>query len=173
VQLHITSLPCGRLGADARTFIEWLSAAGQSWWQVLPLGPPDRWRSPYKSRSAFACWPALLEHPDAPVSPSEEAEFRERQAYWIGDWERASGGRKAVLDQVRFEREWLELRHYAREHRVKLIGDMPLYVARDSVDHRCHPGLFEDGLVAGAPPDHYTAAGQRWGNPVYRWPAAV
>jgi 4-alpha-glucanotransferase len=170
VQLHVTSLPSGRLGADARAFVDWLGAAGQSWWQVLPLGPPDRWRSPYKSRSAFACWPALLEHPGASVSVSEEAGFRERQAFWISDWERAGGGRGAVLDQVRFEREWLALRGYAAERGVKLIGDMPLYVANASVDHRAHPQLFETELVAGAPPDLYTDRGQRWGNPVYSWP---
>ena len=54
VQLHITSLPGGRLGSEAFKFVDWLAAAGQSWWQVLPLGPPDRYRSPYKSSSAFA-----------------------------------------------------------------------------------------------------------------------
>jgi 4-alpha-glucanotransferase len=171
VQLHITSLPSGHLGDDARRFVDWLSAAGQSWWQVLPLGPPDRWGSPYKSRSAFACWPKLLEHPDAPVSVGEESDFSERQAYWIGDWEADGGGRAAVRDQVRFEREWLALRGYAAERGVRLIGDMPLYVAPGSVDHRHHPGLFEAGIVAGAPPDVYTEKGQRWGNPVYRWPA--
>jgi 4-alpha-glucanotransferase len=170
-QLHVTSLPSGRLGREAYEFVDWLSAAGQSWWQVLPLGPPDRWRSPYKSRSAFAGWPALLEHPQAPVSSEEEEDFRTRQSYWIGDWQRASGGRAALLDQIRFEREWLALRRYASEHGVRLIGDMPLYVARGSVDHQVHPELFEDGLVAGAPPDLYTSKGQHWGNPVYRWPA--
>ena len=50
VQLHITSLPGGRLGAEGFRFVDWLADAGQSWWQVLPLGPPDRHHSPYKSR---------------------------------------------------------------------------------------------------------------------------
>ena len=54
VQLHITSLPGGRLGPDAYRFVDWLAGAGQTWWQVLPLGPPDRHGSPYKARSAFA-----------------------------------------------------------------------------------------------------------------------
>src|SRR5579862_8803930 len=48
VLLHISSLPGGRLGREAFRFVDWLSAAGQSWWQVLPLGPPDRYGSPYK-----------------------------------------------------------------------------------------------------------------------------
>ena len=68
VQLHLTSLPDGRLGASAYRFVDWLADAGQSWWQVLPLGPPDRHRSPYKARSAFAAWPALLSQPRAPHS---------------------------------------------------------------------------------------------------------
>src|SRR5947209_4273368 len=110
VQLHITSLPDGRLGADARAFVRWLAAARQSYWQVLPVTPPDRWRSPYRSRSAFAGWPRLLERPDAEVSVGEEDDFRERNAFWLGSWERAAGGRRAVRDQVRFEREWQTLR---------------------------------------------------------------
>jgi len=57
VQLHPTSLPAGRLGPDAYAWVDWLAAAGQSWWQMLPLGPPDRYGSPYKARSAFAAWP--------------------------------------------------------------------------------------------------------------------
>ena len=54
IQMHLTSLPGGRVGPEAYRFADWLAAAGQSWWQVLPLGPPDRYRSPYKSKSAFA-----------------------------------------------------------------------------------------------------------------------
>src|SRR5881227_3894961 len=61
VQLHPTSLPGGRLGPEAYRFVDWLASAGQAWWQMLPLGPPDRYGSPYKSPSAFAAWPALLE----------------------------------------------------------------------------------------------------------------
>src|SRR5580704_10019593 len=76
VQLHITSLPSGRLDADAYAFVDWLAAAGQSWWQVLPLGPPDELGSPYRPRSAFACSPALLGDPGAAVSADEEAAFR-------------------------------------------------------------------------------------------------
>jgi 4-alpha-glucanotransferase len=71
VQLHPTSLPAGRLGREAFEFVDWLAAAGQSWWQMLPLGPPDRFRSPYKSRSAFASWRGLLADPAAPVSIDE------------------------------------------------------------------------------------------------------
>src|SRR3954469_9362507 len=68
VQLHPTSLPGGRLGRDAYAFVDWLADAGQTWWQMLPLGPPDRYGSPYKAASAFATWPGLLEKPRARVS---------------------------------------------------------------------------------------------------------
>src|SRR4051794_19459849 len=108
VQLHPTSLPGGRLGPEAYRFVDWLASAGQSWWQMLPLGPPDRYGSPYKSPSAFAAWPGLLAEPDAEVAPEEEASFRERHAAWIGDWE-AFAGAGAVADQVRFDREWSAL----------------------------------------------------------------
>jgi 4-alpha-glucanotransferase len=170
VQLHPTSLPSGRLGRDAHAFVDWLADAGQSWWQMLPLGPPDRHGSPYKARSAFAAWPGLLASPDAPVSRSEELDFRERHAYWIEDWARL-GPRGAVAGQVRFEREWTALRSHASDRGVRLIGDVPIYVAPGSVDHRAHPELFRDDAVAGTPPDAYTDKGQLWGNPLYDWPA--
>jgi 4-alpha-glucanotransferase len=170
VQLHITSLPGGRLGAEAYRFLDWLAAAGQSWWQVLPLGPPDRYGSPYKSRSAFAAWPGLLASPRAPVSAAEIADFRERQRFWIGDWERFAGA-DAVADQVRFQREWAALRAYGAERGVRIMGDVAIYVSPKSADHRAHPELFQDGAVAGAPPDAYARDGQLWGNPLYRWPA--
>jgi 4-alpha-glucanotransferase len=166
-QLHPTSLPSGRLGREAHRFVDWLADAGQSWWQMLPLGPPDRHGSPYKSASAFAAWPGLLENPRAPVSRSDELDFRERNAFWIDDWAR----RGSIADQVRFDREWAALRAHAEERGVKLIGDVPIYVAPGSVDHRAHPELFDDDAVAGTPPDAYTDKGQLWGNPLYDWPA--
>lgn len=168
VQLHVTSLPDGRLGPSAYGWVDWLAEAGQTWWQVLPLGPPDEHRSPYKSASAFAAWHGLLAEPDAPVDPEEVAAFRERHAFWLEGWE-AYGG--SVEDQVRFEREWLALRRYANERGVKLYGDVPIYVAPGSADHVSWPELFRSGEQAGVPPDMYTADGQLWGNPIYDWPA--
>jgi len=171
VQLHPTSLSSGRLGDDAYRFVDWLHQAGQAWWQMLPLGPPDRVGSPYKSKSAFAAWRGLLANPSAPVSDDEVDAFRAREAFWIGDWERVAGGRRAVADQVRFAREWQALRAYAAQAGVGLIGDVPIYVAPGSADHRAHPELFRGGEVAGVPPDAYTEKGQLWGNPLYDWPA--
>ena len=137
---------------------------------MLPLGPPDRYRSPYKSRSAFAAFNGLLVSPKAPVSQSEIIDFRDRQAFWIGDWERFAG-RNAVADQVRFEREWSALRAYGAERGVRIMGDVAIYVSPGGADHRAHPEIFQEGLVAGAPPDAYARDGQLWGNPLYDWPA--
>jgi 4-alpha-glucanotransferase len=173
VQLHPTSLPGGRLGPEANAFVDWLAAAGQSWWQMLPLGPPDRYGSPYKAKSAFAAWPGLLAQPRARVSREEALDFRERESSWIEDWARFGPGpaEEAIADQVRFDREWAALRTYAAERGVKLIGDVPIYVAPGSADQRAHPELFRDDAVAGVPPDAFTDKGQLWGNPLYDWPA--
>ena len=166
--LHPTSLPAGRLGVDSYAFVDWLEAAGQSWWQMLPLGPPDEVGSPYASSSAFAAWSGFLADPDAPVTAGELDAFREANGYWTSDWEQAGG---SVADQVRFEREWAALRDYARERGIRLIGDVPIYVAPGSADHRAHPELFLSGEVSGAPPDAMSESGQLWGNPLYDWPA--
>jgi 4-alpha-glucanotransferase len=168
VQLHPTSLPGGRLGDEAYRFVDWLAAAGQTWWQMLPLGPPGEGGSPYKSPSAFAASAELLADPNAPVR--ELAAFRERERYWIEDWERFAGP-GAAADQLRFDREWGALRAHAARRGVRLIGDMPIYVAPGGADHRTHPELFQRGVVAGAPPDKFTDLGQLWGNPLYDWPA--
>jgi 4-alpha-glucanotransferase len=170
ILLHVTSLPRGRLGPDAYAFVDWLQAAGQTWWQVLPLGPPDPDRSPYMASSAFAAWPGLLAEPDAPVSLEAVEAFRLRESVWIGDWERFAGA-GAVEDQVRFDREWRALRSYAARRGVRLIGDLPIYIAPGGADHLAHPELFQRGAVAGAPPDALSAVGQLWGNPLYDWPA--
>jgi 4-alpha-glucanotransferase len=169
ILLHPTSLPNGNLDEHAYRFVDWLAAAGQSWWQVLPLGPPEGLTgSPYMSPSAFAGSAALLADPTAPVSAADAAAFVERNAYWIEDWT-GSGGN--VDDQVRFDREWAALRSYAAERGVRIFGDMPIYVANGGSDHRAHPAFFQTGVVAGVPPDSFAITGQLWGNPVYDWTA--
>lgn len=78
--------------------------------------------------------------------------------------------------QFQFFRQWAALRAYAGSRRVKLIGDLPIYVGHDSADVWAHPGYFrlqpatfQPTHVAGVPPDYFSATGQRWGNPLYRW----
>ena len=168
VLLHPTSLPGGRLGDEAYRFVDWLAAAGQSWWQMLPLGPPDEHRSPYRSASAFACWNGLLAEPDAEVTEPEAEDFVTRHPFWAGSWA-AFEGEGALADQVRFEREWSRLRSYAAERNDSLIGDVPIYVAPGSADHLGNPELFLDDAVAGVPPDEWSDTGQLWNNPLYDW----
>jgi 4-alpha-glucanotransferase len=172
VQLHPTSLPDGRLGPDAYAFVDWLAAAGARFWQVLPLNPPDDLGSPYASASAFACWDGLLASPEARVGSGEIRAFRARERWWCDDWA-AFAGDGAVEAQVRFEREWRALRGYAAHRGVRIIGDVPIYVAVGGCDHLAHPELFLplDEVVAGAPPDDLNDQGQLWGNPLYDWRA--
>ncbi len=172
VALHPTSLPGGRLGPDALAFVDWLQAAGARWWQVLPLTPPDAHGSPYTSASAFAAWGGILADPDAHVGSSEARAFRKRAGAWLDDW-LAFAGAAALAEQVRFAREWGALRAYAAERGVRIIGDVPIYVAPDGCDHIAHPELFVplDEAVAGAPPDALNRHGQLWGNPLYDWKA--
>lgn len=79
--------------------------------------------------------------------------------------------------QWQFDRQWRDVRDYAREQGVRIVGDMPIYCALDSVDVWQQPGLFQldDALrpvaVAGVPPDYFSETGQRWGNPLYQWDA--
>ena len=168
ILLHPTSLPAGRIDDHAYRFVDWLAEAGQSWWQVLALGPPDEFGSPYNARSAFAGSPQLLADSNATVTERDVERFRARNGFWIDDWARFAG-EPGVADQVRFDREWTVLRRYAAERGIRLFGDMPLYVSEGSADFAAHPELFRAGIVAGVPPDYFSAEGQRWGNPLYDW----
>jgi 4-alpha-glucanotransferase len=77
--------------------------------------------------------------------------------------------------QFIFFRQWLGLASYANERGIKIIGDIPIFVAHDSADVWAHRELYhldEAGMptvVAGVPPDYFSADGQLWGNPLYRW----
>ncbi len=77
--------------------------------------------------------------------------------------------------QYEFYTQWEELKAYANEHGVRIIGDVPIYVALDSADAWAEPELFQfnedrrPAAVAGCPPDAFSATGQLWGNPLYNW----
>ena len=169
VLLHVASLPDGTLGPAAYRFVDWLAAAGQAWWQVLPLGPPNALGSPYEAASAFAGWPGLLHRPRARVTRAEIAAYLDRHE-WARGWERFAGP-GAVADQVRFDREWLALRRHANDRGIRILGDMPLYVAVDGADATQHADLVTLSEVGGCPPDYFSADGQRWGSPTYDWSA--
>jgi len=78
--------------------------------------------------------------------------------------------------QFEFFRQWNELKHYANQQGIVIIGDIPIYVAHDSADVWANPEIFcldeetgEVALMAGVPPDYFSETGQLWGNPVYNW----
>ena len=77
--------------------------------------------------------------------------------------------------QFKFYEQWMKLKSYANSKGIQIIGDIPIYVAMDSADAWAHPELFQldqDNVplaVAGCPPDGFSATGQLWGNPLYRW----
>ena len=79
------------------------------------------------------------------------------------------------FQQMEFKKQWSKLKSYAHKQGIRIIGDIPIYVAFDSADSWCHPELFQFDeesrpvSVAGCPPDGFSATGQLWGNPLYRW----
>ena len=261
ILLHPTSLPgpygIGDLGGQAYQWIEFLSGAGCSLWQVLPLGPTGYGDSPYQSFSAFAGNPYLVspqlllengllsandlsERPNFPEGsvdygmvipwklrlldqafesfkgpagdPLREAftSFQEQNALWLevyclfmalkdahkgapwATWEAPLRSREpAALQEARkryaqeiqrhmvrqflFFHQWDDLHRYARKKGIRIIGDIPIFVAYDSADVWANPELFfldpegKPSLVAGVPPDYFSPTGQLWGNPLYRW----
>ena len=260
ILLHPTSLPgphgIGDLGAAAYRWIDFLRAAQQQLWQVLPLGPPGFGDSPYAARSAFAGNPLLIslerlveadlldaeDLAGPPLSDGARVDFAavesfklpllaraferfrteqglqhpafcafsEASASWLEDYalftalRDAHGGavwttwdpplvrrEPAALDAARaqlaheinsirfmqfvFAFQWGRLKAAANAAGIRIVGDIPIFVAHDSADVWAHQDLFlldEDGnptVVAGVPPDYFSPTGQRWGNPLYRW----
>jgi 4-alpha-glucanotransferase len=127
----------------------------------------------------YALFRALDEHHgghpwcdwDAPLAardPAALAAARQAHAARIAFWE---------FCQWCFFRQWLALRAYANERGVRIVGDVPIFVSYQSAEAWARPGLFEldaqgrQTVVAGVPPDLFSATGQHWGNPLYRWQA--
>ena len=124
--------------------------------------------------------------------------FCEQNAWWLDDfsrfialkdaneqiawtqWRNTTEPSPRDLDLRRFEqfcfsRQWCELKQYCADRSIRIMGDIPIYVAHDSADVWSHRDLFEldergnPTVVAGVPPDYFSADGQLWGNPIYRW----
>lgn len=256
ILLPIFSLPSnygiGTLGKAAYSFIDFLKEAGQSYWQILPIGPTSYGDSPYQCLSSFAGNPYFIDLDilvsDGLLSKSdieglvceisdidyeniyntrfavlkkaaekglsdgcgEVSRFAELNREWIYDFalytalkehfgmkawyewpEKIRNREKDELDrfgellkaetekiifiQYLFYKQWDSLRDYAHKNGVKIIGDMPIYVAYDSADVWSNSRFFKlnaDGspkCVAGVPPDAFSATGQLWGNPIYDW----
>jgi len=105
--------------------------------------------------------PALAARQPAALAAAR-AEHAERIHFW-------------QFCQWAFFRQWLSLKAYANERGVEIVGDVPIFIAHQSAEVWAHQNLFELGpdgrptVVAGVPPDYFSATGQRWGNPLYRW----
>lgn len=101
--------------------------------------------------------------------------FREADAIWEVRHELEDEIRFYSFVQFLFQQQWSALREYAHEAGIRIIGDVPIYVPMDSADVWSNPELFQLDSelaptdVAGVPPDAFTADGQLWGNPLYRW----
>ena len=103
--------------------------------------------------------------------------IRQRKPEALREWSRRLAGQISVIEfcQYEFFRQWRKLKGHCRGLGIRIMGDIPIYVAHDSADVWSHPELFlldEEGrptVVAGVPPDYFSATGQLWGNPIYRW----
>jgi 4-alpha-glucanotransferase len=260
ILLHPTSLPgrfgIGDLGDEAYDFVDFLAAAGQSIWQVLPLGPTGYGDSPYASYSAFAGNTLLIspqrlfadgwitqadldsisldsarvdfghvhqskekilrrayekfQRAEGAVSRAAFDLFVEQNQAWLEDyalfralktsanhlgwyeWDSGLARREeAALNEARrrlrdeieahkffqflFFQQWFALKSYSNQQGIKLIGDIPIFVAHDSADVWTNPEQFKldrnrmPTVVSGVPPDYFSATGQLWGNPIYNW----
>ena len=258
ILLSVTSLPSrygiGCFDKAAYDFVDWLKEAGQTFWQILPLGPTSYGDSPYQSFSTHAGNPYFISLEtliDEGVLTREECDqaleegdknlvdyerlyhrrypllrkayqrsqisrdpayqqFLRENSWWLDDYalfmalkDRFDGAswpewpedirlrwgfamdyyrRELYFDiefqkylQFKFFQQWFALKNYANAKGIRIIGDIPIYVAMDSADTWANPGLFQlDGdnrpvAVAGCPPDGFSADGQLWGNPLYRW----
>ncbi len=127
-------------------------------------------------------------HWKTPVLAKAAARFREtranrnqyerwvdQNAWWLDDYTRFMTAKLPYPEDVHrfwqfeFFRQWSELKTEANRRGIRIMGDMPIYVASDSADVSSHPELFRTDVVAGVPPDYFSATGQLWGNPIYRW----
>ena len=256
ILLPISALPSpygiGTLGKAAYAFADFLHAAGQKYWQLLPLGPTSYGDSPYQSFSTFAGNPyfidldllaeeGFLDKEDLAAADwgndpryvdygkIYEVRFdvlrraflrgreRDREAVerfqaenpWLKNYAlymavKAHFGMKSWLEwpdeairvrapeavaryekelaedvafytylQYLFFKQWGELREYIHSLGIRIIGDLPIYVAMDSADVWAEPEFFQLGEgnipteVSGVPPDYFSADGQLWGNPLY------
>ena len=107
-----------------------------------------------------------------------EPEIAKRQPEALEKWRTQLNDEIFYHKYIQFEffRQWTELKRYANLRNIEIIGDIPIYVAHDSADVWSHPETFcleEEtnlpALMAGVPPDYFSATGQLWGNPVYNW----
>ena len=125
----------------------------------------------------FARFEALMEYFETPDWTTWPAGIVGREATELNKWDEKLAEQilRSKFVQFVFDRQWKRLKNYANENGVRLFGDIPIFVARESADVWANQELFhldDSGLptiVAGVPPDYFSETGQLWGNPLYRW----
>lgn len=144
---------------DHRHLYEEFIETSQSWvWDYALFAAVKKARQ----RQPFLQWPAPLRH-------------REPEALRLAHEEYQADVRLEVFSQFLFDHQWRTLRAHAHSRGVRLLGDIPMFVAHDSVDVWANQHMFyldgegERTVQAGVPPDYFSAEGQLWGNPLYRW----
>lgn len=125
----------------------------------------------------YALYMALKEHHGWQAWSDWPEDIRLRESFAVQSWsERLRNEiRFHKFVQFQFRRQWTELKQYARDRDIQIVGDIPIFVAYDSADVWANRELFRldatgrPTVVSGVPPDLFTADGQRWGNPVFDW----
>jgi 4-alpha-glucanotransferase len=125
----------------------------------------------------FALFMALKEAHSLGPWEEWEPELMTRQAQALAHWREKLAGEIACQKyrQWQFFAQWLAVKEYANERGVRIIGDIPIFVALDSADVWAHPHLWHldtklrPTVVSGVPPDYFSETGQLWGHPLYRW----
>jgi 4-alpha-glucanotransferase len=126
----------------------------------------------------YALFMALKDHFGGVSWNNWEPEIARREPESLEKWRQQLNSEIYYYKYVQFEffRQWTELKRYANLRDIKIIGDIPIYVAHDSADVWSHREIFcldeasgEPALMAGVPPDYFSSTGQLWGNPVYNW----
>lgn len=125
----------------------------------------------------YALFAALKDAHDGAPWTAWKADIRDREPAALQRWRHdlATEIDLHVFVQFVFAHQWSALRAYANQRGVRILGDIPIFVAHDSADVWANPDLFHlaaDGMplvVAGVPPDYFSSTGQLWGNPLYRW----
>ena len=116
----------------------------------------------HQQEKSWLEWPQELKNREPQALAESREKYKEEIAFYY-------------FQQYEFSRQWKKLKIYANSKGIRIIGDIPIYVALDSADAWAGPQLFQfDGenrpvAVAGCPPDGFSATGQLWGNPLYRW----
>jgi 4-alpha-glucanotransferase len=125
----------------------------------------------------YAFFMAIREHHQDQSWSTWEQDIALRRAEAVRRWKTTLAEQIELhkYQQYLFFSQWSRLKAYANERGIQIVGDMPIYVAYDSADVWANPHLFKldsqgnPTVVAGVPPDYFSATGQRWGNPIYRW----